>query len=50
MDKQKIITQQCERCKRWIDQQLLVWDLEEDRLICQDCYDAKPKWGIWESK
>ena len=48
--KQAIITQQCECCHKWVNQENLVWDLEEDRLICQDCYDAHPKWGIWENK
>ena len=32
-----IITQQCECCHEWINQEELVWDLEEDRLVCKDC-------------
>jgi len=35
--KQAIITQRCECCGNWIDQRLLVWDLEEDRLMCLTC-------------
>jgi len=41
MNKQEIITQLCECCHRWVDQRELVWDLEEDRLICLHCYWAK---------
>lgn len=39
--KQAIITQQCECCSYWVNQQELVWDLEEDRLVCKLCYLAK---------
>ena len=39
MNKQEIITQLCECCNEWIDQLLLVWDLEEDRLVCTTCHD-----------
>ena len=41
MDKQEIITQQCECCGYWVKQQELVWDLEEGRLVCKLCYLAK---------
>lgn len=42
MDNQtEIITQLCECCGKWVDQQELVWDLEEDRLVCKLCYFAK---------
>ena len=40
MEKQDIIYQECECCGRWIDQMLLIWDLEEDRLVCKNCYTA----------
>ena len=35
------ITQLCECCHNWIDQLLLVWDLEEDKLVCISCYWTK---------
>lgn len=35
----EIITQQCECCGKWVDQQYLVWDLVADRLVCRDCYE-----------
>jgi len=42
MDKQvEIITQQCERCGHWVNQDHLVWDLEEERLVCKLCYLVK---------
>lgn len=37
----RIITQECECCQEWIDQKELAWDLDEDRLICIDCYNLK---------
>jgi len=45
-----MIKQLCECCGKWVNQMDLVWDLDADRLICQDCYDKDPCWGIWESK
>jgi len=36
--KNEIITQLCESCKKWVNQMSLVWDLEEDRLVCKECY------------
>lgn len=30
---------QCECCHKWVDQGDLVWDLEEDRVVCKDCHD-----------
>jgi len=41
MDKQEIITQQCECCLFWVNQEDLVWDLEQDRLVCRVCYFAR---------
>jgi len=35
-----LITQQCECCGKWKDQQQLVWDLVADRLVCRDCYET----------
>ena len=32
------ITQQCECCHEWVSQGELVWDLEEDRLVCKECH------------
>lgn len=43
MDKQGIITQLCESCHKWVNQEELVWDLEEDRLVCIQCSLIKPK-------
>ena len=43
MNKQEIITQLCESCHNWVDQRELVWDLEEDRLVCIKCSLDKPK-------
>ena len=41
MNKQTdLITQQCECCRDWVNQEDLVWDLEEDRLVCRQCYKA----------
>ena len=39
----EIITQQCECCHKWINQMELLWDLEEDRLVCKECFINKPK-------
>ena len=41
MDKQEIITQQCECCGHWTNQEDLVWDLGENQLVCKLCYLAK---------
>ena len=40
MNKQGIIYQVCESCHDWHNQEELVWDLEEDRLVCKDCHDS----------
>ena len=40
---QEIITQLCECCHQWVDQQELVWDLEQERLVCNECYQGKDK-------
>ncbi|KKL66357.1 hypothetical protein LCGC14_2145800 [marine sediment metagenome] len=37
----EIITQLYECCHEWIDPESLVWDLEEDRLVCGECYSGK---------
>jgi len=39
----EIITQQCECCHRWVNQEELVWDLEQDRLVCRQCYSEVRK-------
>jgi len=38
-----MIEQLCERCHEWVNQMELVWDLEEDRLVCISCYWTKSK-------
>ena len=38
-----IITQQCECCGEWVDQEKLVWDLEADRLVCKFCFKEVKK-------
>ena len=43
MNKQEIIYQLCECCHEWVNQEDLVWDLEEDRLVCLECYSDKPR-------
>lgn len=43
MQPQEIITQQCECCGQWVNQMELLWDLEEDRLVCKDCLKNKSK-------
>ena len=41
MDKQTvIITQQCECCGSWVNQEDLLWDLEADRLVCKACFNG----------
>ncbi len=37
---QEIITQVCEGCNEWVNQEELAWDLEEDRMVCHDCHDS----------
>ena len=36
--KKIIILERCESCGAAVDQDKLVWDLEEDRLVCVACY------------
>jgi len=43
MEQTETILQQCESCKKWVNQMSLVWDLEEDRLVCKECYRKKEK-------
>lgn len=43
IEQTEIITQQCEGCGKWVNQMKLLWDLEEDRLVCKDCLKNKPK-------
>lgn len=38
-----MIQQLCECCHEWVNQQQLVWDLEEDRLVCDECYSGENK-------
>lgn len=33
-----MIEQLCESCHEWENQEELVWDLKEDRLVCVECY------------
>jgi len=36
-ESEEISSQLCECCHNWVDQRELVWDLEEDRLVCLTC-------------
>lgn len=42
-EQDEMITQECECCHEWVNQMELVWDLEEDRLVCKECLKNKPK-------
>ena len=33
-----MIEQLCECCHEWVNQEELVWDIKEDRLVCVECY------------
>ena len=35
-----MIKQLCECCNEWVNQMDLVWDLEEDRLVCTTCHES----------
>ena len=39
------ILQECECCISWVNQERLLWDLEEERLVCKECY-SKPQTQI----
>ncbi len=41
-----MIKQLCECCNEWVNQESLVWDLEEDRLVCRECYSGLVKSSI----
>ena len=36
-----MVEQLCECCGQWVNQMDLVWDLEEDRLVCLTCQKSK---------
>jgi len=38
-----MIEQLCECCGEWVNQMDLVWDLDEDRLVCIQCLLDKSK-------
>lgn len=40
-----MIKQLCECCKKWVNQMDLVWDLEEDRLVCLTCQNLRLRQG-----
>lgn len=37
----EVIYQECECCREWVNQMDLVWDLDEDMLICKKCYKER---------
>jgi formylmethanofuran dehydrogenase subunit E len=43
IEQTEIITQQCECCGECVNQMELLWDLEEDRLVCKECFKNKSK-------
>ena len=34
---------QCEACGKKVNKNKIVWDLEEDREVCADCYKERGK-------
>lgn len=42
MEQTETIYQECECCQSWVNQEHLLWDLEEERLVCKECH-KKPR-------